>query len=622
MPETKNSSRRGRTGCLTCRRRHLKCDEEFKPDCTRCRRSGRECVPDDLLTFRNSQKVAARGQLNTPSSPIKKIRVHRDPHDVFGDEQKWVDTPPIISFIDETAHVDAEYRHHQLRYKSTVGDSSIIEDPEQSPQDDEVEDFPPITTEDEADGPRKQDQSQTQSVPPSSYLQESSFLVLNRPPTSTSQDGHEHLVHSDNSDFAEVTRVISHPSYPAFISPVVSHSSLVVGSVGNLSSHSLPSEASRLQLYGPRMPLPFQDAQEAILFQYYMESLAGQLDITDMQRHFAVDVPERALFCPVLLEALLAFSARHLSRTSEFDPAVADHHHQACVRLMIPMLDQKELVADETLFAATVILRAFEETSESKMGSEPERHLTGTSVFANAQLEFQTWGGLGHNAFWIYVRQCIYMSLLTQTQLKVDLKGWEEQLSFDLGFDETNDCTWAQRMIWIVAEVVSCCFGNNDADWEGLKAKIDMWDLRRPKSFDPILYRPRDVEAKRWYPEIRLGHPWHVTGMQYYYIARLFLAIYNPSAPKVGLGYQRLRRTMDEEVLKNAEAICGISLATPLAAARITTCTALVACGPWFHDRPIEQQELILQLLKRAEVENALPTASLAQGLKEEWNWV
>jgi hypothetical protein len=257
------------------------------------------------------------------------------------------------------------------------------------------------------------------------------------------------------------------------------------------------------------MPLPFQDAQEAMLFQYYMESLASQLDITDIQRHFAIDVPERALFCPVLLEALLAFSARHLSRTSDFEPAIADQHHQACVQLMIPMLDEKELIADETLFAATVILRAFEETSEERMGSEPERHLTGTSVFANAQLGFQTWGGLGHNAFWCYVRQCIYMSLLTQTKLKVDLKGWEEQLSFDLGFDDTSDCTWAQRMIWIVAEVVSCSFGDGKGDWDHLAAKVDLWDTRRPKSFDPILYRPRDAEAKRWFPEIRLGHPWH-----------------------------------------------------------------------------------------------------------------
>lgn len=82
-----------------------------------------------------------------------------------------------------------------------------------------------------------------------------------------------------------------------------------------------------------------------------------------MSRHFAVDVPERALSCPVLLNALMAFSARHLSRISGVDPTIADHYHQECVSLMIPMLDQEELVADETLFAAAAILRAFEETN-------------------------------------------------------------------------------------------------------------------------------------------------------------------------------------------------------------------------------------------------------------------
>lgn len=59
----------------------------------------------------------------------------------------------------------------------------------------------------------------------------------------------------------------------------------------------------------------------------------------------------------------MAFAGRHLSRTTAFDNAVADHYHHECVSLMIPMLSRKELVADETLFAAAVILRAFEETN-------------------------------------------------------------------------------------------------------------------------------------------------------------------------------------------------------------------------------------------------------------------
>ena len=148
---------------------------------------------------------------------------------------------------------------------------------------------------------------------------------------------------------------------------------------------------------------------------------------------------------------------------------------------------------------------------ESRTGAEPEHHLTGTSVFANAQLEFRTWGSLGHAAFWIFVRQDVYLSLLSQRPLKVDLAGWEDRLSFDLGFEATTDCTWANRMIWIVAEIVSFCFGDrlNYVNWEAARAKTERWNLSRPKSFDPILYIDRDENAGRYFPEIRLGHPWH-----------------------------------------------------------------------------------------------------------------
>jgi hypothetical protein len=162
-----------------------------------------------------------------------------------------------------------------------------------------------------------------------------------------------------------------------------------------LNSPDLRHGKVGLHLYEDRMLLPFEVPQEALLFHHYMEQLAAlvrhnpnlppifkdmvisrsaanynlQLDITDIQRHFAVDVPERAPSCPVLLNALMAFAGRHLSRTSDFDSTVADHYRHECVSLMIPMLDEKELVADETLFAAAVILRALEETNGANASS-------------------------------------------------------------------------------------------------------------------------------------------------------------------------------------------------------------------------------------------------------------
>lgn len=43
-------SRRVRTGCLTCRERHLKCDEGT-PDCLNCKKSNRECKRGVRLNF-------------------------------------------------------------------------------------------------------------------------------------------------------------------------------------------------------------------------------------------------------------------------------------------------------------------------------------------------------------------------------------------------------------------------------------------------------------------------------------------------------------------------------------------------------------------------------------------
>jgi len=47
-------SRRVRTGCLTCRERHLKCDEGT-PDCNNCRKSSRECKRGLRLNFIDTQ---------------------------------------------------------------------------------------------------------------------------------------------------------------------------------------------------------------------------------------------------------------------------------------------------------------------------------------------------------------------------------------------------------------------------------------------------------------------------------------------------------------------------------------------------------------------------------------
>lgn len=87
-------SRRVRTGCLTCRERHLKCDEALHR-CQNCQKSGRVCRRGVRLNFIDTQVVAPPNDL-TPSPG------HR------------------VSFRDESRHIASEYVGGLERYPAPM----------------------------------------------------------------------------------------------------------------------------------------------------------------------------------------------------------------------------------------------------------------------------------------------------------------------------------------------------------------------------------------------------------------------------------------------------------------------------------------------------------------------
>ena len=89
--------------------------------------------------------------------------------------------------------------------------------------------------------------------------------------------------------------------------------------------------------------------------------------MSNADRHFTIVVPRLARSSPILLKALCAFTARHLSCTLGYDPAIGEDFHKQCIRLLIPALSDPEIVTDDTLLAALVLLRLYE-------------HMTGMSI--------------------------------------------------------------------------------------------------------------------------------------------------------------------------------------------------------------------------------------------------
>lgn len=93
--------KRVRTGCLTCRERHLKCDEGL-PDCGNCQKSGRLCKRGVRLNFIDTT-------VKTP--PV---------------------TPPSedwdVTFRDESREIASEYKGGAQRYANLVNGTDVKEE--------------------------------------------------------------------------------------------------------------------------------------------------------------------------------------------------------------------------------------------------------------------------------------------------------------------------------------------------------------------------------------------------------------------------------------------------------------------------------------------------------------
>jgi hypothetical protein len=175
------------------------------------------------------------------------------------------------------------------------------------------------------------------------------------------------------------------------------------------------------KIYLEKAVWPLRDSQEAYLFNHYVRVIAPFFDMCDNARHFAKVVPLRAPKCPLLLNAVLAASAKRLSEAKNIDSLVVNRYYQECLKTLIPALSNAEAVVDENQLAALVILRYMEEMGVAFSLAGSQSHLIGTRVFLAAQECSCEFSGLRLAAFWIALRQEIFMVLIHSRPVHPDL---------------------------------------------------------------------------------------------------------------------------------------------------------------------------------------------------------
>lgn len=135
----------------------------------------------------------------------------------------------------------------------------------------------------------------------------------------------------------------------------------------NLSRNFPAGNPRRFDFVSTESPeIALQYSQVFRLFRYYRDHLASWYDLNDSQRHFTDIVSVKARSSPLVLSAILAFSAISLhNSSSESLVDMAEFYHFESVHMLLDITGNIEDVASngephDELLAAICLLRSFE----------------------------------------------------------------------------------------------------------------------------------------------------------------------------------------------------------------------------------------------------------------------
>ncbi|GKT98070.1 unnamed protein product [Fusarium langsethiae] len=568
--------------------------------CSNCRKSDIECVRGFSVRFRHGLNPSIRSG-KTIEAKAKEYN--------FSQDQPWVKTTRNLSFVDETPdviniHDSSVGNFDTLDNLSVDIDSSSPPVPlYKIPSRDSTEHDRPVSVADLAENP-----SDNQRPYKKRALSSSSAGPWQTTPRSNPPDSLSPGQKSDN----DIILGVASPQVAAVLaSSRQADSSTPVDHV---------TEAiSGIYLDAPRWPL--QDPQEAMLFYNFIHVLAPLFDLCDSERHFATIVPRRAVMCPPLMNAVLAASAKRLSRVDGFDELIGDRYHQNCLDALIPALSSSAAVMDENLLTAIVILRYMEELDVPITSTETgnEFHLVGTRVFVSAQEKILDFTGLRRAAFWVALRQEIHMSFMQARP--VDPNFALEDISRLVQNDDTC-CTFANLTILQCAACLRYCYGFEDQSfsaWERLQEAQEKWWAERPWHFHPMYINESD-DVPGVFPQALYLNDAVVTGVLHHLLIKVLLAAHNPRTPKLGPGQAKAAKAINEEMRKNVKMVCGVAESNQRNPTGFAyACLAITMAGDRFDN--LYEQEALYNVLQKADVQFGWPNRSVQEYLKEAWGW-
>jgi hypothetical protein len=512
--------------CLTCRKRHLKCDEGT-PNCRNCRKSNRECERGIRLNFIDTTTPKASTYLVPPTHGWQ-VSFHDESRDIADDyeggrarygperEEDRYDTSQDVNY-DFTQSIGAPTISHQS--------------------------LPPM-------GAMLQSYPEPQQSLYSENVNESYQQQHHQHPNQQHSHHHHHHHHTysnpslTNSHFSEATQPASH------------------------SYSSTPTIKAEEEQDRP----PFETPREVLFMQVFVEEVGLWMDSMDAEKHFSELLPFQALHEPMMRYSFLACGARHMNliNPAQYADDVALEYYNKANQLFVRLLQNPD--RDMALCATTaVILNVYEVMTEKAL--QRMNHIAGSRALIKECGWNARSSGVGRACFFLNIGLELFSCLHFKWQVAWDPDDWGLDMTMTPQQHGGNEESWTHKIIYILAKVANFWasvprfqeqteqqeqlrLNNRLQLWMDLKSWCDRWHACIPPTMHPMAYVPpfQSSMMKSAFPEVWLIKRPTILARMFYHSA---MALLGGMHPDVGMD-QDYKDSLEQMKIYHSKQICGI----------------------------------------------------------------
>jgi len=553
-----NKPKRVRTGCLTCRERHLKCDEGL-PNCQNCRKSSRECKRGVRLNFIDIQEKC---KYIIPPTSDWQVRFTDESRDIaseykgglarYSRPQQQIITPPNEAAL--------EYHPRPLVLDPLISAESNA--------------LPPIQpTGPYSDNSLSIKQESVHSRRHHSHTgSDGSFLGA---PPSSSYSNPEQTLTPPN----EVRNYLNNPEEVLFMQVFVEEVGLWMDSMDPMKHFS------RL--------LPFHSLGEPMLLNAFLACGARHLTLVNPMYH-----EDKALYYYDTATTQLLRSLQNPDRNTVICATTA------VILNVYEIMSERAMQRMNHIAGARALIK--------ECGWNARSTGVGAACFwLNVGMELLSCLHFNWQVAWDPDQWGLDMDFQRETESNRE-EFWVHRMLYIVGkianfrasiprFQEPSPHDEQVRM------------QTRFAEWQRLKNLCDSWNSNIPRTMQPMAYLyPHQTSSKSAFPEVWLIKRATIVGRLFYHTAMCLLPQINPVMSKD-------TEEMHTMQLSHAHQICGIAAHVKDRGVASVAIRSLAIAGESLVVR--REQEEVLEIFEKIRKETGWNVKFLHVELKAKWGW-